>query len=1184
MATHGCDGHGPPQPCSNYLHQHLCLPARGKGWVVKAIVLLAFVLLGNLPFAHGGTPVTSVVDSFQPEGTHNFSYSGGQIGSVWSNWFGSAFQSLSWDSAADADGNAGSGSLKIVANFPGSGSNQFTVINGFSGISPSVSARQFTALECDVKFASGSATVTKNGVLTFGHLEFGMATPSYGQDYFGGVDIPATNTGWVHVSIPLNPATDANLYKITNVFLHIWGATSLSGASTLWVDNIKFTGTTVNGSATVNYANARQRIDGFGASSAWGSTWSVAEADLLFSTNANCCGLSLLRSRIAPDGSTVESGIMQMAQARGARVWSAPWSPPATYKDSNSVNGGNWISTAANYQNYATQLANYVASMRTTYGIKLHAVSVQNEPDASTTYESCVWTAAQIHDFVPYLSAALVGKGVASTRVLLPESMHWQFSLAADTMNDPVTAAQVAILGGHNYGSSAAAVTLFGSPSPVPLWETEHYFGSDDTITNGVALAAEIHDFMTVAEASAYHYWWLKGSGNGSIAGNSTTTPAKRLYVMGNYAKFVRPGFQRVTLTSDTTALISAFKDPTSQNFVIVAANPTAWPVTQSFNLTSCPAVTSLNPWITSDTSSLANLAAVNVSGGVFTSELPAYSVTTFTTSPAPAPWITLQSSDAIGSSSFNAKGNWDDTVAPAGGKDYSAAQYVVRTPASSGNYAFGGHSLTLPLLGILRFKGSNNDTITVGKLILDGGSIENGNSATAFTLAGNISVTADSIIYPANDATRSIVIAADVTGTGSLTHGNGGVGTVSLTGNNGSFTGAMIVTGGATLKAGSLTNLGGNPAAFNSGQLTLTNGVFQPTASFDLNRSNCGVTLGTGGGTFSINSGLALTISNPVVGSGALTKTGAGALVLNGPDSHAGGTTVSAGNLTISGLSGAGTVTVAAGATLAGNGMIAGNSTINGTLAPTAPGVAFGGSLAVASAAKLQWSLGDNSFAAAGNVSAVSANVTAGAKIDVLLNRSGSTTDFLHGFWRTAHTFPVVTASAMTGTFSLGSVTADAAGRSVAGYGAFTLQNSATGATLVWTPVPGFPNWALEYFTPAELANPSISGATAIPASDGLSNLMKYALGLPPKTPASAAITLTKPSTAWLFTYTRPANRPDLTYAVETTSNLTNAVWTRTGVIHQRVVVGDPETWQGAYTPGPLEKRIFFRLAVSQP
>ena len=46
-----------------------------------------------------------------------------------------------------------------------------------------------------------------------------------------------------------------------------------------------------------------------------------------------------------------------------------------------------------------------------------------------------------------------------------------------------------------------------------------------------------------------------------------------------------------------------------------------------------------------------------------------------------------------------------------------------------------------------------------------------------------------------------------------------------------------------------------------------------------------------------------------------------------------------------------------------------------------------------------------------------------------------------------------------MTGSFTLGTVTADAGGRPVATYGAFTLQNSATGVNLVWTPIPGFPS-----------------------------------------------------------------------------------------------------------------------------
>src|ERR1017187_9240535 len=134
---------------------------------------------------------------------------------------------------------------------------------------------------------------------------------------------------------------------------------------------VSLSSSTGRAQCTVDWNNVHQRIDGFGASSAWRSTWATAQADLLFSSNTgivytdnaghgstnNGIGLSLLRSRIAPGGTTVESSIMQMAQARGARVWSTPWSPQAAFKSNSNVNGGSFVASAANYQAYANQLA-----------------------------------------------------------------------------------------------------------------------------------------------------------------------------------------------------------------------------------------------------------------------------------------------------------------------------------------------------------------------------------------------------------------------------------------------------------------------------------------------------------------------------------------------------------------------------------------------------------------------------------------------------------------------------------------------------------------------------------------------------------------------------------------------------------------------------------------------------------
>ena len=589
---------------------------------------LVVLMVAAFSSASPAQMMTNLIDQFDPSGIGGNSYSGGQIGNVWGNWFGDAFQSLVWDSASDANTNPASGSMKISLNFNGQGSipNQFVVYD-FNGIYPPVNGLQYTNFQCDVRFAQGSATVNN----TFGHLQFGTAVGT-GQDYFGSVDVPSSNTNWVHVSIPLNATTDPNLQSINDVLIHIYGpyySPGLNGASTLWVDNLKFVGwSPVTTNCVVNWNDVHQRIDGFGASSAWMSgSLPASDADLLFSTNTGA-GLSLLRTRIAPDGTSWETSIAQQAQARGAKIWSTPWSPPAIYKSTNSVNGGSFVSSAANYQGYAAQLANYVASM-TNAGISLFAVSVQNEPDYSTTnYESCLWTAQQVHDFVPYLATALSNNNAASTRILVAEDEIWKWDLAAAAMNDNVSNL-VGVLAAHNYGSSAAAVTQFGNPCPKPLWETEHYFGSDDTIVNGVALAQEIHSFMTVAGANAYHYWWLQGSGTGSLVGNSWTTPAKRIYVMGNYSRFVRPGYYRIGVSNNAFTSISAYKDMNSGSFAIVAINYSTTSATQIFNLANFTA-SSVTPWITSSNLSLASQSAIAVANASFACTLPALSLVTF--------------------------------------------------------------------------------------------------------------------------------------------------------------------------------------------------------------------------------------------------------------------------------------------------------------------------------------------------------------------------------------------------------------------------------------------------------------------------------------------------------------------------------------------------------------------------
>jgi glucuronoarabinoxylan endo-1,4-beta-xylanase len=617
-----------------------------------------------------------VVDQFNPSGANGFSYSGGQIGQVWTNWFGTAFENLVW-TTNDANSNANSGSMEINANFNGS-SNQFEVYDGFNGINPPLNGLLLTNFQCSVRFIAGSATGLYNGTQSFGYLQFGVSTYNFGQDYFNtSINIPAADTNWVQVSIPISAASDLNLVQINNVLIHIYGPSyspALSGPSTLLVDNIEFFGPTLNNICTVDWNTVFQRIDGFGASSAWQGSWNQSEANLFFSTNNgllytnslntvstnNGIGLSLLRNHIVYANSTsasatpttVETSIMQMAQALGTRVWSTPWTPAAGFKstsdiyDSNQatdggIDGGSYLGSGNNITNvnYASQLANYVSSMKNTYGVNLYAISIQNEPDADvTTYEACQWSAAQIHDFVTNLYSALSAKGVGSTKIIAPEDENWQTNLLVNTMSDPNVGSDVGIVACHNYDGQPPA----NVPVPLPTftnpnaatWETEVSIlsGSDDSITNGVYWAGRIHLFMTIAQVNAWHYWWLMSgdsTGNEALT-DSNASPTKRMFALGQFSRFVRPNYYRIAANNNGLALVSAYKDSLSPAYAIVAINPNTTNIVQTFSLTNFPEASVLTPWITTSNLSLAPQSSIAVTNSSFTYMLPALSIVTF--------------------------------------------------------------------------------------------------------------------------------------------------------------------------------------------------------------------------------------------------------------------------------------------------------------------------------------------------------------------------------------------------------------------------------------------------------------------------------------------------------------------------------------------------------------------------
>ena len=360
--------------------------------------------------------------------------------------------------------------------------------------------------------------------------------------------------------------------------------------------------------AIVRPNQLRQRITGFGASSAWTAPdLGDADADLLFTTDSGV-GLSLLRVRIPPGGcsppdETCEVATALKARARGATVWASPWSPPAAWKSNGDVNHGGTL-LPEHADDWAGSLVAFVSWMQG-QGVSISYVSAQNEPTTVVDYESCIYSPGALTDFIGNHLGPAFGAANLSTKILAPETQDWgQFPAFANSIlgNESASSA-VGIIATHSYGNAMPAAY----PQAMELWQTEVFDQStpaDPGIGSAIRVALMMNSALVDASVNAWHYWWIRprGNDNGALWDMATGSPSKRLYAMGNFSRFVRPGFRRVatTTTGPTPGIaFSAYSDPPSGQLVIVAINENSAPVSQAF-LFDGVAVGSWMSWVTS--------------------------------------------------------------------------------------------------------------------------------------------------------------------------------------------------------------------------------------------------------------------------------------------------------------------------------------------------------------------------------------------------------------------------------------------------------------------------------------------------------------------------------------------------------------------------------------------------------
>jgi glucuronoarabinoxylan endo-1,4-beta-xylanase len=338
----------------------------------------------------------------------------------------------------------------------------------------------------------------------------------------------------------------------------------------------------------------RQTVTGFGAACCDGAMRPYGTdkkpAQLLYGPTSKV-GLNILRVEISPSfngddgaswGSTYnwEGGVpsAQVVKQRGGIVFGTPWSPPGDFKTNGTAQGGNsedqgWQRGELRedcYEKFFPWLNSYLKYMKSR-GVKVDAVSVQNEPDWWVNYSGCLYTPQQQLNLVKNYAHMLDRETYSGVRLISAEPLGFDPRYSNMLLNDKTAREQIDIIAGHIYGhapllngnlkDAAVLAAKYGKE----VWMTEH--SSTDNIGERLPtwheqllFAEELNECM-LAGCTGYIYWYMRahwafvstGEAKYGAANKTKNRLLPRAYVMAHFAKNVT-GSTRLETSLDMTS------------------------------------------------------------------------------------------------------------------------------------------------------------------------------------------------------------------------------------------------------------------------------------------------------------------------------------------------------------------------------------------------------------------------------------------------------------------------------------------------------------------------------------------------------------------------------------------------------------------------------------------------------
>jgi len=296
--------------------------------------------------------------------------------------------------------------------------------------------------------------------------------------------------------------------------------------------------------------------------------------------------------------------IRKIIHAAGGKItlYVSPWSPPAFMKDNNSMLKGGKLKPEY-YSSWAMYYTKFIKAYEKE-GIPVWGLSVQNEPMATQTWESCIYTAEEERDFLKnYLGPTMKKQGLKDKKIIVWDHNRDLINQRADVIfSDPDASKYAWGIGFHWYETWTGGDPMFRNVAQVH----ESYPDKNLIFTEGCVERFDstryqywpnaerygrsmIHDFNAGTVGWTDWNLLLDQRGGPNHVNNFCFAPiharngkliiTPSYYYIGHFSKFIRPAAKRVsTVSSRSTLLATSFLNTDGQ-MVTVVMNSTDKPV-----------------------------------------------------------------------------------------------------------------------------------------------------------------------------------------------------------------------------------------------------------------------------------------------------------------------------------------------------------------------------------------------------------------------------------------------------------------------------------------------------------------------------------------------------------------------------------------------------------------------------